>query len=310
MTGSLAPLRPRPAPSVRPWAGTRLDPAGRIGELWLAGPDSIIDVDGGAATLDDLAARTGLPFLGDRAVALLGNRFPLLVKLIDAGDWLSLQVHPDDALARELHGPDALGKTEAWLVLDAAPGAALVTGPRRDLGPETLGRGIADGSLGLEACEVRPARPGDALLLGAGTMHAIGGGTFVYEIEQPSDLTYRISDWGRPATPGRLLHREESARAVRPGAHAELRGSDWRLDMDTIEVPEFRLELVKGGRPHSRRPRHSLEVLTAVRGTAVVAGESWRERLETFETLVIPASGETYVVEGSEDAVICAGSIP
>jgi len=129
------PLRPRPEPSVRPWAGSRLAaPGARVGELWLAGPASVVEIGAGeACTLDELAASAGEALVGSRAMALLGPRFPLLVKLIDAAEWLSLQVHPSDEIARELYGAGAVGKTEAWLVLDVEPGATLVTGPRRDL---------------------------------------------------------------------------------------------------------------------------------------------------------------------------------
>ncbi len=92
--------------------------------------------DQGDRTLDDLAAELGEALVGRRGMALLGARFPLIVKLIDAGDWLSLQVHPDDALARELYGPDAVGKAEAWLVIEADPDAAARdrTGRRRGRG--------------------------------------------------------------------------------------------------------------------------------------------------------------------------------
>ena len=97
------PLRPIPAPSVRPWAGARLGAVGAsVGELWLAGPASVVDTGEGPTTLDELAAASGAAFLGDAVVGLLGPRFPLIVKLIDAAEWLSLQVHPDDALAAEL----------------------------------------------------------------------------------------------------------------------------------------------------------------------------------------------------------------
>ena len=196
---------------------------------------------------------------------LLGARFPLIVKLIDAGDWLSLQVHPDDALAAELYGDRAVGKAEAWLVLDGDPDARLITGPRRDLGEAALRAGIAAGTLDHGDCEERPAVAGETLLLAAGTLHAIGTGAFVYEIEQPSDITFRISDWGRPAVPGRGLHGAESLRAVRPDAHAIPVGRDWALDGGALAVREFRLEIERPDGAVTRRPSGvSLEVVTAI----------------------------------------------
>ena len=319
----MLPLRPIPHRSLRPWAGHRLaDAAEHVGELWVAGPGSVVEspVDGGTAngatpagrvTLDDLAASEGAAFVGGRAIALLGARFPLLVKLIDAGDWLSLQVHPDDTLAAELYGPTAVGKTEAWLVVDAEPGAVLVTGPRRDLDAAELRRAIEDGAVGLGHCETSAARPGETLLLHAGTMHAIGAGSLVYEIEQPSDITFRMSDWGRPATAERPLHVAESLRAVRPDAHAVPVGRGWRLDGGALTVRELRLEIADLRAPATRRPAgETLEIVTAIRGPVELSGDGWQERLEPLETLVVPASVPEYRLERAPGALAAIGSIP
>lgn len=305
------PIRPVPAPSVRPWAGTRLGPAAeRIGELWLAGPDSVVATPAGERTLDALAQELRERLVGSRGMALLGPRFPLLAKLIDAGDWLSLQVHPDDALARELYGPDAVGKTEAWLVIDAAPGTELVTGPADGVGAAALRAAIAAGSASMEHCARRPAVPGEALLLRAGTLHAIGAGAFVYELEQPSDLTFRVSDWKRPT--GRALHVAEALRAVDPDLHAESRGSGFRLAPGALEVPAFRLEVPDlAASPIGRWPAGlSPDVVTAIRGTVRLAGDGWAETLEPYGTLVVPASIAAYTIEGPPEAVACVASLP
>jgi mannose-6-phosphate isomerase len=306
------PLRPEPMASVRPWAGARLGPAAdSVGELWLAGPDSMVETGAGRETLDQLAARSREVLVGTRGMALLGARFPLLVKLIDAAEWLSLQVHPDDALARELYGPDAVGKAEAWLVVAADDGAEFVTGPSADLGPDELRARIAAGSLGRDGCAVGPAVPGDTLLLRTGTMHAIGAGCFIYEIEQPSDITFRMSDWGRPETPTRRLHRAESLRAVDPLAHAVPVGHGWCLDGGALVVPQFRLELLADGDPVTRRPAGtSPEVVTPVAGEVVAEGDGWTERLLRNETLVIPAAVARYRLRPSSDALVCIGTLP
>jgi mannose-6-phosphate isomerase len=262
-------------------------------------------------TLDDLAAATGEALVGTRGMALLGPRFPLLAKLIDAGDWLSLQVHPDDALAEELYGPGALGKTEAWVVLDALPGSTLVTGPSPDLPEAELLALIGAGAMDRQHCEVQPAQAGDVLLVMAGTIHAIGAGTFVYEIEQPSDLTFRISDWGRPAVAGRALHRAEALRAVVPSARAVDAGRAWRLDGGALAVRELRLELVGDGAVAERAPAGgSLEVVTALTGPATITGEGWEERLERWETLVVPASAAAYRIRVDDGAHACVADIP
>lgn len=303
------PFSPVPVTSVRPWAGHRLALADEhIGELWLAGPASLVAP--GGPTLDELAAARGATLVGQRGMALLGPRFPLLVKLIDAADWLSLQVHPGDALARELYGPDAVGKTEAWVVLDGTQATPFVTGPASGLGPDQVRAVIADGTMGLRHCTTTVAAAGDVLLLRAGTIHAIGAGALVYEIEQPSDLTFRISDWGRPT--GRTLHTAESLRAVDPAAHAEPRGSGFVIDGGMLEVPEFRLELVRGGvDPTTRTPAgRSLEVLTVLGGSAVVRGAGWSETLTAPATLVVPAAVPSYRLEPAADALIAIAGIP
>lgn len=305
------PLRPVPAPSVRPWAGTRLGSADEhIGELWLCGPDSVVTAPDGDRTLDDLAAELGEALVGRRGMALLGARFPLLTKLIDAADWLSLQVHPDDALARELYGEDAVGKAEAWLVLDADPGAELVTGPADGLADGALLASIEAGTTSHEHCHRSPAVVGETLMLHTGTLHAIGAGTFVFEIEQPSDITFRISDWGRPT--GRQLHRAEAVRTVDAARHAVPAGSAFRLDGGALEVPQFRLELpdVTAGAVRREPGGESLEVVTALRGTLRLAGDGWSETLATYETLVVPAAAAAYTIEGGPDAIAAVGLLP
>jgi mannose-6-phosphate isomerase len=310
MLQHLRPIRPVPAPSERPWAGRRLGGAGeRVGELWLAGPDSLVATETGDRTLDALAGELGEALVGSRGMALLGPRFPLLAKLIDAGDWLSLQVHPDDALARDLYGPAAIGKTEAWLVVDADPAAQLVTAPAADIDEETLRAAIAAGTASHRHCHRQPAVPGETLLIRAGTLHAIGAGAFVYELEQPSDLTFRISDWGRPT--GRTLHVAEALRAIRPALHAESAGSGFRLDGGSLEVPEFRLELPDLATPSERHPGgRSCEIVTAIRGTLRLAGDGWSETLAPYETLVVPAAVDAYGIAGVADDIACIGSLP
>jgi mannose-6-phosphate isomerase len=308
----LRPLRPRPFASPRPWAGTRLEAAGAgagIGELWLAGPD--LDAgDGSGRTLDAMAEEHRGALVGTHGLARYGARFPLIVKLIDAADWLSLQVHPDDLLARELYGPDAVGKAEAWLVLEAGPGAELVVGPAAALDPDALPAAVAAGEAGMAHCRRIPATPGDALLIRPGTLHAIGAGTFVYELEQPSDLTFRISDWGRPT--GRTLHVAEALRALRPERSAEPAGSGFRLEGGALTAPEFRLELpdLDAG-PAERRPAgQTCEVVTAIRGTLRLEGDGWTETLPPLDTLVVPAAVARYEIRGAAGAIACIGSVP
>lgn len=310
MPDTLLPLRPIPAPDVRPWAGSRLASHGEsVGELWLAGPGSVVQVGArGPRTLDELAAELGDALVGTAGSARYGARFPLLAKLIDAGDWLSLQVHPDDALALELHGPAGVGKAEAWVVVDAAPDAMLIIGPAEGIAEDALRDAIAAGTAGRAACRAVPAVPGDVLLIRPGTLHAIGGGTFLYELQQPSELTYRVSDWGRA---GRELHVTAALRALHADAVAERCGSGFRIDGGALEVPELRLELPVLATPVERRPAgRSPEVVTALRGSVRLSTDGWSETLAPRETVVVPAAVAAYELAGPPDALVAIGSVP
>lgn len=133
----------------------------------------------------------------------------ILVKLIDARDRLSLQVHPDDAYAKEHH--ESLGKTEMWYVLDAEPGATLICGFEKKISTEEFAAHIASGTPEQVVCHV-PVKPGDVFFISPGTVHAIGAGILLAEVQQNSDITYRVWDWGRVGADGkgRPLHIEQA----------------------------------------------------------------------------------------------------
>ncbi|MBE6778508.1 MAG: class I mannose-6-phosphate isomerase [Ruminococcaceae bacterium] len=139
----------------------------------------------------------------------LTGEFPLLIKLIDARDRLSVQVHPDDAYARRVEGEQ--GKTEMWVVLDCEPGARLLYGLTRELTRETLERHIRENTLD-EVARYVPVKPGDCFFIPAGTLHAIGAGILLAEVQQNSATTYRVSDYGRLGADGkpRALHVEKA----------------------------------------------------------------------------------------------------
>ena len=242
-------------------------------------------------------------------MARYGARFPLLAKLIDAAEWLSLQVHPDDALARELFGPDAVGKAEAWVVLDAAAGAELIVGAAEGLAEAELRDAIAGGTAGRDHCRVRPAVAGDVLLIRPGTLHAIGGGTFLYELQQPSDLTFRVSDWGRA---GRELHVEPSLRALVADAVAESRGRGFRLDDARAggDGAPPRAAVDRG----ARRAPAGGSIGRGGHGASGLARRArrraGRSRSPPLETLVVPAAVDAWRLEGPEDGLAAIGTVP
>lgn len=139
-----------------------------------------------------------------------GGDYPLLVKVIQADDTLSIQVHPDDKLAVELEGPGNRGKTECWYVLDAAPGAKLVYGMKEDYPSEVLAKAITETKLEDYLTFVN-VKKGDFVFIPAGTVHAIGAGLRLMEVQQSCDLTYRLYDWGR----GREVHIEKGLKVIK-----------------------------------------------------------------------------------------------
>jgi mannose-6-phosphate isomerase len=206
------------------WGGRRFETAlgrtlpgqGVFAESWQLvdrGADQSVVAVGPLAgsTLGDLVSAHGRELLGRHAPR---KAFPLLFKFLDACQDLSVQVHPDDARAARLGTPD-LGKTEAWYVIDAAPGsriyAGLAAGVTREAFAAALRAGRCD-----EAIHSFPVRAGDCVFIPAGTVHAIGAGLLVAEIQQSSDVTFRLHDWNRVGPDGkpRALHVEEGLEAT------------------------------------------------------------------------------------------------
>jgi mannose-6-phosphate isomerase len=190
-----------------------------VGESWevstVPGRESVV-ANGplSGQRLDHLCERLGPELLGEAVVARHGTEFPLLLKLIDASQDLSVQVHPDALQARHLGG-DARSKSEAWLILHTAPGARLVHGVAPGTTREGLAELIDEGRVeeGLRFVEVAP---GDIVPVPPGTLHAIGAGVVLLELQESSDTTYRFYDYGRLGLDGRprQLHVDEALAVV------------------------------------------------------------------------------------------------
>ena len=189
-----------------------------IGESWEIShvKNNVSVVDNGALknkTLDDLIREYGEQLLGKKVVARFGSTFPLLIKFIDARDDLSIQVHPNDELANKRH--NSFGKTEMWYLINAKPGAFLYSGFAQQLTPGQYIDSVANNTFtGL--LDKHEVKPGDVFFLPAGRVHAIGAGCFLAEIQQTSDITYRIYDFNRKDAGGnpRELHTELAKDAI------------------------------------------------------------------------------------------------
>jgi mannose-6-phosphate isomerase len=229
-------------------------------------------------TLRDLMARHRRELLG--AAAAAHTLFPWLVKHLDAHDWLSVQVHPDDNLVRRWW-PGEGGKTEVWFVLDAAPGSKIYAGLAPGVDEAALRKALDIGRVA-ECLHAFEPRPGDCLFLPAGTVHAVGGGVLMAEIQQTSDATFRLYDWDRRDARGqsRTLHIEQSLACinwqqgpVRPVAAAGFRtGAADAVRQVLAECPYFHLEFRSATQPFAVGGAGRLELLIAVAGAATLGG--------------------------------------
>lgn len=211
------PLQFEPIIKDRIWGGTKLQSelgktltSATSGESWelSAVKGDVSVVKNGALAgkpLTDLLSEFPEAILGTDVHKKFGTEFPLLFKFIDAHEDLSIQVHPNDELAKKRH--DSFGKTEMWYVMQADPGARIIVGFKKKSSAEEYVRHLEDKSL-LEILDQIEAQAGDVFFLETGTIHAIGAGILVAEIQQTSDITYRIYDWDRVDANGnsRELH--------------------------------------------------------------------------------------------------------
>ncbi len=312
---ALAPLALVPQERELIWGGQALvkrygkhaSPTASIGESWEC-------FDGNAIASGAFAGRTLAQLRVELGSTLMGAidpsaPFPLLTKIIDARQPLSVQVHPGDAYARDVeHQP--CGKTECWYVLEAEPDAKIVLGWNRDTTRAEYLERVRDGSLGELLREI-PAKPGDVFHLPAGTMHAIGAGIVLFETQQTSDLTYRIFDYNRKGPDGkpRPLHVEKAAdvlnyRASTTGALRHLTYeqagltrtvlvADERFTVERITLETHPCEIDLEGVP--------LVVFALKRSVRLAAG-GVELRLQPYQSAVVPAAaGSVTVWSGGED---------
>lgn len=220
-----APIRFIPYLKSVIWGGNRIcDYKGirqtepNIGESWeisaVPGHESIVESGSySGKKITELIDEFGPELLGRKVMEKYAGKFPLLIKLIDANDNLSVQVHPDDKLAMSRH--DSLGKTEMWYIIDAENDAKIYAGLNIAMTPEEYVRRVDEGSFA-DTLAVHESAPGDAFFLPAGRVHAIGAGNLLAEIQESSDITYRIYDYDRRDANGnaRELHTQQAKDAI------------------------------------------------------------------------------------------------
>lgn len=222
----LYPLKFKPVFVEKIWGGNKIKnelnmpdaPAMQCGEAWvLSGvPGSESIVENGSLkgnTLNELVEVFMGDLVGDQLFHEYGELFPVLIKFIDANDWLSIQVHPDDELAEKRH--QSFGKTEMWYILQAEQGSQLISGFKQDTEKSQYLESVEDGSL-KELLNYEDVKAGDVFFIPSGRVHALGPGILLAEIQQTSDITYRIYDWDRLDAAGlpRELHTEQAVAAI------------------------------------------------------------------------------------------------
>lgn len=227
----------------------------------------------------------------------LQNRFPLLLKFLDADRALSIQVHPDDKMGATLDPPD-LGKTEAWYVMHADPGAKIYAGLKQGITPEKFRSAVKHGFTE-DTLHSFEAKKGDCIFIRAGTVHAIGQGLLIAEIQQCSDTTFRIFDWNRVDDDGRPrpLHIEQGILAtdfelgpVNPETPTPTEQDNcWKL----IECDKFTMRRWKLDEPNQAVTLGGddrFRILAVTQGSAMVEDDPSENALETGETILLPAS--------------------
>jgi len=245
--------------------------------------------------LDDLTEIYGSELVGKKVYERFGKSFPLLIKFIDAKEALSIQVHPDDTLSKERH--NSFGKTEMWYVLDAAPGAFLYSGFAKQLNPEEYVKSVENNSFtGMLA--KHDVHPGDVFFLPAGRVHAIGAGCFIVEIQQTSDITYRIYDFNRKDAQGnpRELHTELAKDAIDYKIY-----SDYKLKytptpntiLPLIDCPYFTTALINANenRTIDLMGRDSFSIYICMQGELSITDDANNNIvMHQGQTILIPAT--------------------
>ncbi|GAB4135173.1 MAG: class I mannose-6-phosphate isomerase [Thermogutta sp.] len=318
-------------PFFRPqiWGGRRLadylnkllPPDGRYGESWeISGHPlhvSVVAQGPWAGTaLTDLWRRHAKEIWGDSSPT--PEAFPWLVKFLDCEDFLSVQVHPNDAAAAQFC-PGEQGKNEAWVVVHAEPEAVLYTGLLPGIDAAALRQALDEGAVERCLYGFHP-RPGDCVFLQAGTVHAAGGGVLLAEIQQPSDATLRLFDWNRIGPDGRprVLHRESGLAAV-----------DWTLGPRQphkdegcepghavlLDCPLFRIHRIRlpaGESTCLAGFRGGMSVWTVIRGGAGLRTSQGRYRFPLGAAVLVPAACaiEAWENEGREDATVLGYTHP
>lgn len=258
-----------------------------VGEIWFTSEENATSLD---RPLGDLL-RDCPEILGNAALSQYPGVCPLLIKLLFTSSRLSVQVHPEDTYAAQHH--QCLGKTEAWYVLHSEPPGEVAVGFREYITPEKLSDSAQSGEIE-DLLDWRKVQTGDIIFVPAGTVHAIGDGLTICEIQQNSDITYRLYDYGRP----RELHLDHGRRVSHLGPHRHdpvvQKLAPWRDHL--VSCQYFHIERLRLDQPVrvAENVTHYL-LMTCVRGTGLLAGQPFA----LGQTWMVPAGGASCILDGA-----------
>lgn len=269
-----------------------------IGESW-----EISDVEGDTSivtnghlkgkNLKELISEFKSDLVGEKIYTHFGEKFPLLIKFIDAKEALSIQLHPNDTLAKERH--NSFGKTEMWYVMQADKNANLIVGFQKEVSSEDYIKHLETKSL-LDILNVDEVQKGDVYFIPTGRVHAIGAGVLLAEIQQTSDVTYRIYDWDRPNPDGtfRDLHTEEAIDAIDYSAKDSYKTEYSKKENASSEIVScqyFTTNVlpIKGEISINHQEKDSFVIYMCVEGNVTFQYENQTEKLKTGETILVPA---------------------
>lgn len=308
------PLQFQPEFKERVWGGRNLErfgfqmQEGRIGEAWTIGdhPNGTTKVMNGALEglgLDQVREQYGKEFFGTKGFSEKTGRFPLLIKLLDCEDDLSVQVHPNDDYTNLPAGE--LGKTEMWYVLDAKPGAKIIYGLKDGVTREELAQAIAENRI-MDSLNEVSVSAGDTFYIPAGTVHALCAGVLVAEIQQNSDTTYRLYDYNRLGLDGqpRELHIEDSLNVIAyEDSGATRMTTELTSSNEWLEIARSPYFLVQKGKTDSTwsldTTGKSFVIHVICEGTGSLRWDGRELPVKPGDCFLIPATLGSYSFSGS-----------
>ncbi|WGF91334.1 type I phosphomannose isomerase catalytic subunit [Aequorivita marisscotiae] len=300
---TLYPLKFYPILKEKVWGGTKLyelfhkNSKDNVGESWeISGVENnISEIANGpfkGKTLNWLLENYKEKLVGEKVYSDFENQFPLLFKFIDASENLSVQVHPDDALAKQRH--NSFGKTEMWYILNVEKGGELILGFNQKMDKQKYLKSLSENKIP-EILNSETVKKGDAFILNPGTVHAIGAGVLLAEIQQTSDITYRIYDWDRPDTNGQMrqLHTDLALDAINFNppksrmTYGQAKNTPVHIGTTDFFVVN-KLVLSKSYRKDLKSIA-SFTVYMCLEGSTIIETDGYSEKLKKGETILIPA---------------------